>query len=128
MLIDHGTVTQALLPRRISNLINGHNYLSPFGHTPLPGQAYDQTHQMIDAELPRINTHHRSTRVNGKYMRLPIDLEKPARSYRKVFLRNSNNTHWIGNLMTVEITKGRASQERQARLLLVLDLEEKLQR
>jgi len=35
-----------------------------------------------------------------------IDLEKPSRSYRKVFIRNPNNTHWIGNLMTVEITRG----------------------
>jgi len=42
----------------------------------------------------------------AKYIRLPIDLEKPSRSYRKVSIRNSNNTHWIGNLMTVEITKG----------------------
>src|SRR5260370_750070 len=47
-----------------------------------------------------------ATQVNGEYMRLPIDLEKPSRSYRKVFIRNSNNTHWIGNLMTVEITTG----------------------
>jgi hypothetical protein len=47
-----------------------------------------------------------ATQVNGKYIRLPIDLEKPSRSYRKVFIRNSNNTHWIGNLMTVEIAKG----------------------
>jgi len=37
---------------------------------------------------------------------LPIDLEKLSRSYRKIFIRISNNTHWIGNLMTVEITKG----------------------
>jgi len=37
---------------------------------------------------------------------LPIDLEKLSRSYRKIFIRNSNNTLWIGNLMTVEITKG----------------------
>jgi hypothetical protein len=39
-------------------------------------------------------------------IRLAIDLEKPSRSYRKVFIRNSNNTHRIGNLMTVEIAKG----------------------
>jgi hypothetical protein len=24
----------------------------------------------------------------------------------KVFIRNPNNTHWIGSLMTVEIAKG----------------------
>jgi hypothetical protein len=47
-----------------------------------------------------------ASQVNGEYIRLPIDLEKPSRSYRKVFIRNSNNAHWIGNLMTVEITKG----------------------
>jgi hypothetical protein len=47
-----------------------------------------------------------ATQVNGKYIRLPIDLEKPSRSYRKVFIRNSDNTRWIGNLMTFEITKG----------------------
>jgi hypothetical protein len=30
-------------------------------------------------------------------IRLPIDLEKPSRSYRKVFIRNPNNTHWVEN-------------------------------
>jgi hypothetical protein len=47
-----------------------------------------------------------ATQVNGRYIRLPIDLEKPSRNYREVFIRNSNHTHWIGNLMTVEMTKG----------------------
>src|SRR5260370_36845022 len=31
---------------------------------------------------------------------------RSGEAYRKVFIRNSNNTRWIGNLMTVEITKG----------------------
>ncbi len=47
-----------------------------------------------------------ATQVNGKYIWAPIDLEKSSRSYRKIFIRNSNNTHRIRNLMTVEITKG----------------------
>jgi hypothetical protein len=47
-----------------------------------------------------------ATQVNGKYIRLPIDLEKPSKSYRKVSIRNSNNIYQIGNHMTVEIAKG----------------------
>jgi hypothetical protein len=47
---------------------------------------------------------------------MPIDLEKPSRNYRKVFIRNSNNTHWIGNLMTFEITKGELARNGNGKL------------
>jgi hypothetical protein len=60
--------------------------------------------QSYSGSTPTIDS--MAIQVNGKYIRLPIDLEKPPRSYRKTFIRNSNDANWIGNLMTVEITRG----------------------
>jgi hypothetical protein len=86
-----------------SNLINWHNYLSPFGPTHLLVRACDQTHEMIYAELFGINTHHRWHCDPSQWQIHPVadrsgeTLKELSKSIYKKFKQHP---------LTVEITKG----------------------